>query len=362
MDTAELATTYLEGIGPVSSRNLEDIGVFTVCDLVRASSGQIVAATGGRVSDATARRWRSMALLVEIDGVDNQLAEALVDADIGSTEQIRMRSASELFDLFSLARDAGTIPEVPELDRIHAILLDATHLYFTGSLMGTVRGPDGQGVADAAVSIGVQSISTDQRGRFRIVRIPLGFDHQLTISADGMAQLVVTDPPVTADDAVINVEVFDLAAASGASTGEPIILCEFEGDTLPEMTHHAMTTRAMGSMDSLREGDVLVLHRFYAGGDEAQLSSKFLQFSDGRFFTLNWRVPVVNLPQGAALKEVFRYRGDGFSRIRMSASQLQHYLALQRARKSLRGSAPPVTPMEIDVTIALFADTVRGQL
>ena len=357
MDTTTIQVTYLEGIGPASAAGLADIGVHSVADIVRADAALLRAATGGRISTETAERWRAMALLVEMDGCDNQLAEALARAGVNSTEQVWQRDVDELGAIFSAAANAGTIPTVPDTDALREMRLDAAVLTLSGSLNGTVLDPDGEPVVGAAVEIGDLNRTTDDRGRFRANRIPLGRPTQVLIRHPGFESLLIEDVAVLPDDAMIQVTRFNMdTPLADGQAASAIRLCEWEGDRLPPLSHQPVTTRAMGGPDALREGDVLLLHRYYASGDDAQLTSKFLQYDDGRFITLNWRVPLSMLPVDHGLKQVYRFRGGAFRRIRLSPSFLQNLLALRRARSTRVSGAPPATPMEVDVAVGLMSD------
>ncbi len=363
MDTNGLPVTWLEGIGPATAARLAQIDVHTVADLVRANVAQVSAAAGNRVSVETAERWRAMALLAEMEGADNQLVEALGRAGVLTTEEVWLRDVADLVAIFQQAESAGIIPAAPALDAVHAMRLDAAVLHLTASLNGTVLDTDGAPVEGARVDIGDRVYTTDDNGRFRANRIAQGRPVQLLVRHDGFESLLIEDVPVLADDALIRVSTFTLEfPLVTGETAAAIHLCEWEGDRLPPISHEPMTTRAMGGPDTLREGDVLVLHRYYAGGDDAQLASKFLQYDEGRFVTLNWRVPVGRLPQAHALKQVFRYRNGNFKRLDLSPSSLRHLLALRRARNTRARGAPPSTPMEVDVTIGLMSDHFRSVL
>ena len=363
MDINNQPVTTLEGIGPATRNQLQQYNIYTVADLVRVEAGYLVAATRGRVSLNTAGRWRAMALLMGINGADHQLAEALVAEGMFSTEQVRQRSVSELLGVFTAARDAGIIPSVPDATTVHGILLDATVLDLTASLNLTVLDPDEQPVPGAGVEIDGQHGVTDTNGRIRMVRITLGQPQQLVVTHDAYDSLIVDNPPLVSDDAIIASEHYTLGLDVDTEAPDYVgRLCEYQGDQLPPLAHHAMSTRAMGGADHLRTGDVLVLHRFYSAADEVQLSSKFLQYENGRFYTLNWRVSVDRLPADAALKEVFRYSGAEFHPVTLSPHRLRHHLALRRSRNALAGAPAPVTPIEVDSMVSRFSDELLRQL
>ena len=352
-DMTLLAVTEIEGIGPTTATELESIGVHTVADLFRASEQALHAATNASLE--TARRWRAMARFIEIEGVDNQLAEALADGGLETVEQLRIRTAEELGSMFTAAKGAGKIPDVPETEAVYAILLDATILDLTGALNGTVRDDEDEPLEGVTVRIGGGEWTTDARGRFRATRITLGATNQLVLEKEGYETLVFVNPPLLSDDAAVAVEVFELEPGLELEGDEEAEehgdeLCEYEGDLLPPLSQHAMSTRSMGDAP-LRDGDVLVVHKEYAGGDDVQLASKYLRYENGRYFTLHWRVAKSELPSGASLKDTLRYRGGEFRRIEKNGAmphRLRMLAAMRRVRKESAGAANPVTPMEID--------------
>ena len=364
-DTTLLAVTELEGIGPATATELEAIAVHKVADLFRASEQAIHAATSASLE--TARRWRAMARFIEIEGVDNQLAEALADGGLGSVEQVRFRTAAELGAMFTAAKDAGKIPDVPETEAVYAILLDATILDLTGALNGTVRDEEGSPIEGVTVRIGGGEWSTDVRGRFRATRITLGPANQLVLEKEGFETLVFVNPPIVTDDATIAVEVFVLEPApevvedDDTPTEYADELCEYDGDLLPPLAPNAMTTRAMGDAP-LRDGDVLVVHKEYAGGDDVQLSSKYLRYESGRFFVLNWRVPKSDLPSGTGLKDTVLHRAGDLRKIDGNPHRLLHLAAMRRVRNRMAGSPKPTTPMEIDAAIQARVEALLEEL
>lgn len=358
-DTTQLPVSALEGIGPATATELESIAVFTVADLFRASEQALDGATSASLE--TARRWRAMAGFVEIEGVDHQLAEALADGGLTSVEQVRSRTADQLTTLFTAAKDASKIPEVPTIETVYGILLDATVLALTGSMNGTVRDEAGDPIEGVTVRIGGGEWTTDARGRFRATRITLDPSNQLVLDKEGFETLVFVNPPILTDDATIAVEVFTLEHATqidedddetpSEHAGE---LCEYEGDLLPPLSPNAMTTRAMGDAP-LRDGDVLVVHKEYGGGDDVKLASKFLRYESGRYYVLHWRVAKSDLPNGASAKDMFRYRDGAFHKIVKSGAtphRLRMLAALRRVRATATGSAMPSSRAEIDQAIA----------
>src|SRR5262249_12790249 len=128
------------------------------------------------------RRWRRMAVLLEVAAVTPQWAEALVKGGVLTLVDLSHLGLAELETLFTAARTARTIPDVPTHDQMAAMLADAARLTFAGAITGTVRDRSGRPVADATVTAGAASATTDARGRFRLRRLLLGRDVSVSIS------------------------------------------------------------------------------------------------------------------------------------------------------------------------------------
>ena len=351
-----LPVTDLEGVGPASATALATISVHSVADVIRASAEHMHSVVSHASID-TVREWRAMALLMEVDQVTAQWAEALAKGGVASVETLRRKTPTQLVDVFAAARDANTIPDVPSAEQVVAMILDATEIHFTGRMCGTVRKTDGAPVAGAQVSCGGVSTVTDTRGRFRLIRIPLGATLRLRVEAQGYQPLSHDNPRVTRNDSVVDIQGLVVEAATPGFAEAR--LSEYEGERLPPLVPDAMTTEAR--TDALRDGDVLVVHRFYQNGD-AQLVSKFIEYEAGRFFALHWRVPVADFPSTPGPKSVWRYRKQSLIPLALTPSKLA-VLKAQRRRKAAFANRPtPETRVEWDTRRAEMAAFMSADL
>ena len=350
--------SYLEGIGPSTERSLQSINLFYVFDLIRASPEQIHEVVTGTHSLDRVRRWRSMALLLQVTGVTNQWAEALVRADVRSVEKLKDTSLAELAVAFEEARQSGLIPSVPSVDEHVTMVLDATTIHYTGGINGTVRDRGGQPVVDAQIGIGCLTTRTDERGRFRLIRVPLATTHRLVVTHPDHQTLIVENPRLTSNNDLISVFVFELAPVTATAPQRSQKLSEYDGDTLPAVPEFAMSTRHADA-DALRERDLLVLHKLYDNGDDAQLISKYLTYEDGKFYVLTYRVPLSRLPHGAKQKDAYQYIEGQFVPIRLTPSKLAALKKLRRMKKAFAGRPRPTTPMELDHRFAEIARYIR---
>ncbi len=346
--------TLIEGIGAASQTELQEINLYYVFDLLRASAEQIHAAVNSLASIEQVRGWRSMAILLQIQGMTNQWAEALVKSDIRTIEEFIQRTVPQLQTHFSDAQTSGWISQAPSETEIYELLLDATHINYTGSLNGTVRDPNGIPIAGVEATIGIQHAVTDARGRFRLLRIQLGIGQRLILRKSGLETVTIDDPPLTHNNDLVAVAIYEMVPTAVSGPIPNTRLSEFHGDQLPPLSEFSMTTEAH-SKDQLRNGDIFVLHKFYSNGSEAELTSKFLDFEEGKFIVLNFKVPIAQLPANPKLKQKYHYREGEFKQIKLNAARMRYFRGLRCARKEFSGSAQPQTLIERDMAIQQYA-------
>lgn len=208
--------SYIEGIGPRTAQRLATLNLYYVFDLIRASAEQIHPAVSGVASVDEVRRWRSMAILLQVDTMTNHWAEALVRAGVKTIEELSGKSAADLTQLFAAARRKRVALTIPTAQDALRMLLDATVIHFTGGLNGTVQNRNGHGIPDVEARIGLTRTTTDERGRFRLIRIPLGVDQQLTLRHPQYRTASIDSPPLSSNDDLIGVSTFVLTPRSSA--------------------------------------------------------------------------------------------------------------------------------------------------
>jgi hypothetical protein len=337
------AVSQIEGIGVATERLLRARGLFTVYDLLRASSPALHSAVSSIASLGEVRSWRQMAVLLEVAAVTPQWAEALVDSGITNVNELRRLDLKTLGKLFA---DAGTkrkIPDVPTTDQVVAILVDASVLDYSGALTGTVKDREGKAVKDAKVTAGASEALTDERGRFRLIRLLLGRKVLVRIRAQGLATKTVRLAP--SPTSIVRVLQFTLLP-DVAVRGRPSIrksgnLSELSGVVIPTPMGRNVTSGEV-TEDSLKVGDLFVLTEFYANGRDAKLVSKLLEY-DGLRHIVHWvRLPKDNLPAGSAIGDHFLKVGTTFRKVKMSPQKLTQYKKLLRTRRTLQ-QAPAKT-------------------
>ena len=341
----------IEGIGPVTARALEGIGAYSVFDLLRASVETIHPAVSPLASVAEVRRWRSMVALLHVAVVTPQWAEALVHADVRTIADFRGLKLSELEGIFTEARRDGVVPDVPSAVDMAEMLKHAAFLLCSGALMGTVRDRRGAPIEGATVGIGALRETTDARGRFRIVGIPMLRPPILEIAHPDFRPLRGKVRAVRSFD-TLEVRIFTLASLPvGTTTAPPPApLSQLNGDALPPPAGQPVSPVEVRRED-LRDGDVLRIIYFYADGTDAKLVSKLVSYEDSRFVVRWCRVPKALLPGTARLRDHVRVKGGTLVPFRWTPHKSEAYRGLRRIKTRLAGRPAPRTPLEREAAL-----------
>jgi N-acetyl-anhydromuramyl-L-alanine amidase AmpD len=116
----------IEGIGRGYKASLEDIGITNLVDLQHMNIGYVNARK--RLSLLRLKRWQCAALLLQVPGMDEQVAEALVK--VGFTD-VRSIAAAEPMEIYYAVQVARTPREERNLipDRYDRVISPATAWY-----------------------------------------------------------------------------------------------------------------------------------------------------------------------------------------------------------------------------------------
>jgi hypothetical protein len=226
------------------------------------------------------------------------------------------------------------------------MLTDASLLDFAGAITGTVKDRDGNPVINATVSASTRQVTTDGRGRFRLLRLMLGSKYILRTEKPGLQTTTTYLAPlptafVEVTQLVMPPEITTRPRPSGLTSGR---LSELDGDIIPQMQGQPVTSGQV-PVTSLRTGDLLLLTEFYANHRDAKLVSKLIEY-DGSRIVVHWsRLPKADLPAGADVGDYFLRTSTGFRKLKMNPRKLNEYKKLQRMKR-LGPSQPPAASLE----------------
>lgn len=347
----------IEGIGPATADVLAGIGIWTVLDLLRVPATRISEAVRSMASAGEVRSWKRMAMLLQVDDVSAQWAEALVKNGVETIDELQRKQLDEVTAVMRAAKKAKLIAEVPTANQVANMLRDAAVIARTGTFSGRVIDAEGKPVAGAVVAFGYIRGESDERGRFRVLRIPLGRDVSVRVTHPGHAPLVLENPPITSDAGTAGGSVLRLQPVN-ASAADAVTLSELDGDLLPLSYHVARHVPL--APDALRDGDILVVREVDAASAEVQLVSKLKSWRDGELLVTTVRVPASRLPAGVQLKQQFRVVGDQLVANDMSTGRLYREKIRLRLKKILRERGRPTTPEEVTAFLSDARSVLDG--
>ncbi|MEO8531402.1 MAG: carboxypeptidase-like regulatory domain-containing protein, partial [Deltaproteobacteria bacterium] len=318
------------GLSVATALAMNAKGVFMTADLLRSDRVGLASAT--RQSVVEIRNFQTFAQFLEIDHVTPEIAEALMRAGIDRLDEFTQKTLGAL----SVALQNLTPP--PSDDDIVKSLLSARRLQFTGVINGTVVTTHDAPLDGAIASAGGQTVTTDARGRFRIIGLRCEQTYTVSLShASKRAKLFnrIAAHPSSA-----------LIGRQFRLTGRPAPLARLSamtGDALPPLGSAPITTESRH--EPLDVHDRYVLAEFYANGD-GKLGSLFLDFDDGRFVVRTYRVLKADLPTGAKLNDRMVLTNGKLKRAAISPGEIGRLTRSRAVKKTYAGQT--LTPALFD--------------
>lgn len=174
-----------EGIGEQRAAQLRSIGIYATEDLLVMPFGMLTT----RVQELegfpvrSLVKYRAMAGLMQIPGVDGQFAEALYKSGAGTTLRVAAPTAEGLQKRINALHEQGDIPEPVDLTTVAEWQKNAIRLRFTGCVAGVVKHGEAP-VAEASVHCHNETATSDSHGRFHLPYLPNGAI-RLVVRAEG---------------------------------------------------------------------------------------------------------------------------------------------------------------------------------
>ena len=314
MNVAAEQTQTIEGIGPQTAALLAAAGIQTVSDLLTQSPDFIHALTSSVASYEEVRAWRAAALLLQVDGMTAQWAEALVAHEVDEFDRLLELDLARLQAIFETAVGDGVIDTAPSADELFSMVRDAAAVHHGGKAQGHVVDTSGEPVPGATVRIGFSETITNESGFWQILKLDAGKPQLVTVFADGYADSATTGITVYTDDWTTATHETELQAG----TSEAVVLDEFDGDELPLLTSYVPDVQRFDEAE-LRDGEVLVVHQLYKRSPHARLVSVFRGFSRGQLLVRAYKVALENLPGTVEPGAGYAFRNGQFDSARIGA-------------------------------------------
>jgi hypothetical protein len=320
--------------------------MWNIGDLLRVAGGDLFTALKRRATWNEVRRWRTIASLLEIEGMELSIAEALAAGGVLTVRQFSEWTLAEMETFVtSLPKRKGgsrplTVAQVVEMVK------DAVHLRHTGVLMGTVRDSRKHPVQQATACIGQYTQKTDRRGRFRLARLPLGQPATLTISHAHFEPMSIGVASIKGNH-VTDVRLFTLKKAkSGKRSAENREFSELNGDVLPPLAGSSVETRAVDAK-KLPDGEILRFASSNKDRKSATLVSPLLSWQSGVFYVRTVTLPIANLPRGTSRGSEFLVKSGKLTKTSFSPGKLAAYKRLLQLKRRWQGKPTPATRIEL---------------
>jgi hypothetical protein len=334
----------LAGLSAGVASKLRRAGLFVVGDLLRVSSSQLRSIAGARVRASDARRWRSIASLLQVEGLSPAAARTLFQSGVESIDTLHTQSFEALATVLETASRREGLARMPTPADIAAVQRDSAVISHCGAVAGTVRTSDGKPVSGVEVRCGPARVTTDRRGRFRLLRIPLRSRcHAILLQHPRFGMTVVDPAPIVPDSRAVSLTTLVLGAAGPG--GSARVLRERDGDRLPPFNGLPVREERI-SLSDVDPRDLFMLRRLPASGTEAELLSRFRSFAAGEFIVIVCRVPRRGLPRDARAGEHFRLEQGKLARVRVSDAGMAFRRRLRQVTGVLGKRPRPRTPME----------------
>ncbi|MFO1413598.1 MAG: DUF4332 domain-containing protein [Burkholderiales bacterium] len=305
--------------------------IHTIGDLLRVPAVPLFEALRGAADWETVRHWKSVAALLEIDGMTLPFAKALGARDVRTVRELADKPFGDATALLRAAARAARAP-APDAERVADVLRDAVRLQSGGVVMGTVLDARRHPVAGATVRLGGNEAHTDRQGRFRLTRLPHHAVARLEIRARGhvAATLEVARPDAYETTRVL---VIPLARARrGAATRRRTpSQSELAGDRVAPSGWRTSIRRTLAA-SRVPAGEWVMLLSVNQGERKARLLSRLQRLEDDERVVLVYRVPLALLPAGSVVGANFLSTGAALLPARYAPGKLAAYRAFLAAR------------------------------
>lgn len=272
MNICTTEVNEIEGIGPATAEDLSAIGIDYLFDFLLYSPSFLASQTS--FSFDQFEEWRVNALFLELDGMDKQIAEALVESKVVDPEHLSMLEFGELRTKIhdSLADDA--VDSLPSDSLIAAIQVDATRAVYGRQVQGRVMDEFGRPIANVSVRVGAHEMLSNSKGYWRVTKLNNVSSVKVIAIMEGYESVLVEE--VVPETDMYSNELLAITMSEGDS--HPIILDEFTGDDLGSLVSYA-TDEVNLSEDDLRDGDLFRVSYHYVNGD-IKLVSVYLSLNN----------------------------------------------------------------------------------
>ena len=259
--------SVIEGIGPRRAELLERAGIETIADMFAARAPRVGALIAG-VSPAQVGSWFCAAMLLRIDGMTKDVAEAFVEGGIRSVPAVADAGLRTLERAVANAHGRNRLADPPSIYKLGELQREAWRARARGMVCGRLRAMDDSPIAGADVEAGLGDAVSDGSGRYAFDSVPEGRVH-IVIGAPGVAEPLVKRVDVRAGKLAgpFLHRFLDVPAAAA----DPVRLDEFEGDMFVHTSRYRNRLRTL-PLAEFRDGTHFLVREVRSDGPVRLLS------------------------------------------------------------------------------------------
>lgn len=329
-----MRTDAVDGIGPELASRLEAAGFRSTEDLCAATADELHAVVRSSASLDNVRRWKRIAAFLDVPGMTPPQAKALVEAGLRGVRDVAALATEEARRICVGDVDPPTAASERALGEL---LRAASVRSLTGVLAGVVVDGAGAPVAGATIRVGRTSVTSDDRGRFRVVGFPRSPTPRVYVLHPSFVPRIGRVHASFDPDATERVRIVLVGVPAGRAATPSRRLTDLDGDVVPRPRGEPVVTEEFRAED-LRRGDVLRVVSAYADGTTMKLVSTLRAYEGGRFIVRWARCARADLPDGTKVGAHVRATAAGLVRTGWGAGRARAY---RRLLRSLRERTPP---------------------
>lgn len=172
LDIEGIGVKYRSALKKADINNIDDFLDKSILSILRKLNKK------EKISEKMLKKWRQMAELMQVDGITNQFAEALVRSGTTSLYRLSKPNPKKVLERIKEAHKKNIIPEdakLPTLDEVIEWQKDAIRIMLSGVFSGKIiDSKTKKPIKDSTIKIGYLQALADSGGRFRIHSLAYG--------------------------------------------------------------------------------------------------------------------------------------------------------------------------------------------
>ncbi|MCK6545930.1 DUF4332 domain-containing protein [Myxococcota bacterium] len=295
------APETIEGIGPAREEVLRRAKITNLAELFRAGAPRVHRLIPGASAEQVGE-WFCKGALMRVEGMTDDLADALVTEGIRSVHALADAELGALEAAAKKGRESGRLRAAPDLHALSALQKRAWKLAGSGMLAGRLCDRNGRGIAGARVIAGDREQHTDEAGWYAFDKLDAG---RIRVRIELERRPFPLDVgEVEIRDGKLTGPLRHRCSRDPAPSRLPVVR-ELDGHLIANTraTDVQLLTRPL---EELPEGSLVQVRTLGADG-HSRLMSFFKERTGNTIIIPRARVKREELPAGAAVGDVLRW-------------------------------------------------------